>query len=126
MAVGGNDDTPIDETPTRRLQGRRRLDSVFTSPTSTIFISDAQYNAKGSPSSTTEAGVISITVTSTDGDEVLWSWASADSSIQWQLSSATTFSMRVGGLAAFVCGPVAYQAAISLTSSSHHHQVFRV
>lgn len=76
MAVGGTDHTPTGETPTSRPQGRRRLDPVLTSPTSTIVISDAQFNAKGSPSSATEAGVTTITVTSTDGGEVHIGWAS--------------------------------------------------
>eukprot|EP00903_Cladosiphon_okamuranus_P018201 g16743.t2 len=70
MAAGETDQAPgLGETPTSRPRGRRRLDSVLAASTSTIIVTDAQFNINDSPSSAIDAGATSITVTSTGGGE---------------------------------------------------------
>lgn len=56
--------------PQGRNPCRRRLQSTSTPAAATVTISSMQFNAYGSPSSATEAGVTSITVTKTSDGEV--------------------------------------------------------
>lgn len=58
------------DVPQGRSPCRRRLQATLTPATATVTISSVQFNAYGSPSSAAEAGVTSITVTTTSDGEV--------------------------------------------------------
>lgn len=70
MTTEEHDRAPRGEYPLHRHRGRRRLDSVVSTPTATITISNRQFTAIASPSTAVDAGVTSITVTTTDDGEV--------------------------------------------------------
>lgn len=86
MTTSGTDQPPRGEASNGRPQARRRLDSAFNSPTSTIVITDAQFNANGSPSRATGAGVTSITVTSTGGGEVRCELSAVPDRVDWSIN----------------------------------------
>lgn len=64
---------PADErvdVPEGRFPGRRQLQSVTTPATATVTISNVQFDVHGRPSSAPEAGVTSVTITTTSDGQV--------------------------------------------------------
>ncbi|CAM9178731.1 unnamed protein product [Ectocarpus fasciculatus] len=83
--------SPVGGKEYGRIMQRRRMDSIVTaSDTSTIMIASLQFSANGSPSSQVDAGVSSITITtSSEGEDIA---LSAPVRMTMRASIATTSS----------------------------------